>query len=56
MCDRFGNSHRCEVNIEKLWNPDHLDRGCLGLVELRAFRMAASPELPEFGVGHGHAE
>jgi uncharacterized protein (DUF2126 family) len=44
MCDRFGNSHRCEVNVEKLWSPQSVDRGRLGLVELRAFRMPGSPE------------
>ena len=44
LCDRFGNTHRCEINIEKLWNPYVSGRGCLGLVELRAFRMTRSPE------------
>lgn len=44
LCDRFGNTHRCEINVEKLWNPYVPDRGCLGLTELRAFRMTQSPE------------
>ena len=44
LCDRFGNSHRCEINVEKLWNIWNSERGRLGLVELRAFRMPQSPE------------
>ncbi|MCA9136191.1 MAG: transglutaminase family protein [Planctomycetales bacterium] len=44
LCDRFGNTHRCEVNIEKLWNVNSPTRGCLGLVELRAFRMTRTAE------------
>lgn len=44
LTDRFGNTHRSEVNIEKLWSPHWGDRGRLGLVELRAFRMLGSPE------------
>jgi uncharacterized protein (DUF2126 family) len=44
LTDVSGNSHRSEINIEKLWNPSLLGRGCLGLVEFRAFRMAPSPE------------
>ncbi len=44
LCDRFGNTHRCEVNVEKLWNSNSPARGCLGLVELRAFRMMRSAE------------
>ncbi len=44
LCDRFGNTHRCEINVEKLWNTLNSERGCLGLVELRAFRMTRSPE------------
>ena len=39
-----GNSHRAEINIEKLWNPQLLGRGCLGLVEFRALRMQHTPE------------
>ncbi|MEZ4402762.1 MAG: transglutaminase family protein [Kofleriaceae bacterium] len=44
LCDAAGNAHRAELNVEKLWNPDGGDRGCLGLVEWRAFRMAPSVE------------
>jgi uncharacterized protein (DUF2126 family) len=44
LVDSAGNSHRAEVNVEKLWNPWLADRGRLGLVELRALRMPASPE------------
>lgn len=44
LTDRFGNSHRSELNIEKLWNPYLHRRGRLGLVELRALRMAVTPE------------
>jgi uncharacterized protein (DUF2126 family) len=43
MVDPAGNPHRSELNIEKLWNPALGARGCLGLVELRAFRMARTP-------------
>lgn len=44
MRDASGNSHRSEINVEKLWNTFLPGRGCLGLVELRAFRMAPDPE------------
>ncbi|MEZ4370171.1 MAG: transglutaminase family protein [Polyangiaceae bacterium] len=44
LVDRFGNSHRAELNIEKLANPHLPGRGRLGLVEFRAFRMADTPE------------
>jgi uncharacterized protein (DUF2126 family) len=44
LVDTSGNAHRSEVNIEKLWNPDLPGRGCLGLVEFRAFRMAMDAE------------
>ncbi|MDV6032483.1 MAG: hypothetical protein F9B45_20835 [Phycisphaera sp. RhM] len=44
LADPSGNSHRAEINIEKLWNPFLGGRGCNGLVEFRAFRMAPSPE------------
>jgi uncharacterized protein (DUF2126 family) len=44
LVDGAGNSHRAEVNVEKLWNPWLVDRGRLGLVELRALRMPPSPE------------
>lgn len=44
LCDAAGNSHRAEINIEKLWNPYLAGRGRLGLVEFRALRMQNSPE------------
>lgn len=44
LCDAAGNSHRAEINIEKLWNPYLAGRGRLGLVEFRALRMQHSPE------------
>lgn len=42
LADRFGNTHRSEVNVEKLWNPWLPGRGKLGLIELRALRQAPS--------------
>lgn len=44
LVDTSGNAHRSELNIEKLWNPWLPGRGCLGLVEFRAFRMAIDAE------------
>lgn len=44
LADPAGNSHRTEINIEKLWNPWLPGRGQLGLVEFRAFRMPPTPE------------
>jgi uncharacterized protein (DUF2126 family) len=44
LVDTSGNPHRSELNIEKLWNPWLPGRGCSGLVEFRAFRMARDPE------------
>lgn len=44
LVDPSGNSHRSELNIEKLWNPYLPGRGCLGLVEFRSFRMTRSPQ------------
>jgi uncharacterized protein (DUF2126 family) len=44
LCDPAGNSHRAEINIEKLWNPFLAGRGRLGLVEFRALRMQHTPE------------
>lgn len=44
LADASGNSHRSELNIEKLWNPYLPLRGCLGLLEFRAFRMPYSPQ------------
>jgi uncharacterized protein (DUF2126 family) len=40
LADAGGNSHRSEINVEKLWNPGLGERGHQGLVELRPFRMA----------------
>jgi uncharacterized protein (DUF2126 family) len=42
--DASGNSHRAEVNVEKLWNPELPGRGCLGLCELRSLRMPPSAD------------
>jgi uncharacterized protein (DUF2126 family) len=44
LTDPTGNSHRAEINVEKLWNSFVPGRGQLGLVEFRAFRMQHSPE------------
>jgi uncharacterized protein (DUF2126 family) len=44
LVDSAGNSHRAELNIEKLWNPWLPGRGRLGVVELRALRMPRTPE------------
>jgi uncharacterized protein (DUF2126 family) len=44
LCDTVGNSHRAEINIEKLWNPFLPGRGCLGLVEFRSLRMQHTPQ------------
>jgi uncharacterized protein (DUF2126 family) len=43
LVDASGNSHRAELNVEKLWNPGLPGRGKLGLVELRALRMQPDP-------------
>lgn len=42
LVDASGNSHRAELNVEKLWNPWLPGRGRLGVVELRSLRMAPS--------------
>jgi uncharacterized protein (DUF2126 family) len=44
LTDYSGNPHRCELNIEKLYNTHLPGRGCLGLVEFRALRMQSTPE------------
>lgn len=44
MTDNCGNSHRAEINLEKLWNPRLPGRGMQGLVEFRGLRMQHSPE------------
>jgi uncharacterized protein (DUF2126 family) len=47
LVDSSGNSHRAELNVEKLWNPHipvHGPRhGRMGVVELRAIRMPERP-------------
>jgi len=49
LVDSAGNSHRAEVNVEKLWNPHvaaHGTRhGKMGIIELRAIRMPERPEM-----------
>jgi uncharacterized protein (DUF2126 family) len=49
LVDGSGNSHRAELNVEKLWNPHipvHGPRhGKLGVVELRAVRMPERPNM-----------
>jgi len=47
LVDSAGNSHRAELNVEKLWNP-HISvhgprHGRMGVVELRAIRMPERP-------------
>jgi uncharacterized protein (DUF2126 family) len=44
LVDASGNSHRAEVNVEKLWNPWLPGRGELGVVELRSLRMPRSAD------------
>jgi uncharacterized protein (DUF2126 family) len=47
LVDLSGNSHRAELNIEKLWNPHMTPHGTrhgkMGVVELRAVRMPERP-------------
>ena len=47
LVDSAGNSHRAEINVEKLWNPHVMPHGTrhgkLGVVELRAIRMPERP-------------
>lgn len=49
LVDASGNSHRAEINVEKLWNPHiaaHGTRhGKMGVVELRAVRMPERPTM-----------
>lgn len=42
--DVSGNSHRSELNIEKLWSPWPRPDGIDGVVEFRALRMPPTPE------------
>ncbi len=49
LVDCSGNSHRAELNVEKLWNP-HIQphgvrHGKMGIVELRAVRMPERPTM-----------
>ncbi len=44
LSDAAGNSHRAEINVEKLCCPFGGQRGRQGLVEFRALRMQHSPE------------
>jgi uncharacterized protein (DUF2126 family) len=49
LVDGAGNTHRAEVNVEKLWNP-HMARhgarhGRMGIIELRAIRMPERPTM-----------
>jgi uncharacterized protein (DUF2126 family) len=44
LVDASGNSHRAEVNVEKLWNPHIPGRGKMGVVELRSLGMPRTPE------------
>ncbi len=44
LTDSCGNTHRAELNIEKLWNRHLPNRGMQGLVEFRALRMQHTPE------------
>jgi uncharacterized protein (DUF2126 family) len=44
LVDASGNSHRAEVNVEKLWNPQLPERGKMGVVEFRSLRMPAAPQ------------
>ena len=47
LVDASGNSHRAELNVEKLWNPSLPHHGArhgrMGVVELRAIRMPERP-------------
>ncbi len=44
LVDASGNSHRAEINVEKLWNPEHPRQGTLGVVEFRALAMPDTAE------------
>ncbi len=41
--DRSGNNHRCEISLDKFWNPG-TPAGCLGLIEFRALETLPDPD------------
>ncbi len=41
--DRAGNNHRCEISLDKFWNPG-IPAGCLGLIEFRALETLPDPQ------------
>ncbi|MDB4960745.1 MAG: hypothetical protein JWP01_744 [Myxococcales bacterium] len=47
LVDSAGNSHRAEINVEKLWNPHIAPHGVrhgkMGIIELRSVRMPDRP-------------
>ena len=47
LVDSSGNSHRAEINVEKLWNPHiaahGVRHGKMGIIELRSVRMPERP-------------
>ena len=49
LVDAAGNSHRAEINVEKLWNPHITPHGArhgrMGIIELRAVRMPDRPSM-----------
>jgi len=49
LVDSSGNSHRAEINVEKLWNPHiaahGVRHGKMGIIELRSVRMPERPEM-----------
>jgi uncharacterized protein (DUF2126 family) len=49
LVDGAGNTHRAEVNIEKLWNPHIAPHGTrhgrMGIIELRSIRMPERPAM-----------
>ena len=49
LVDSSGNSHRAEINVEKLWNPHvpvhGVRHGKMGIIELRSIRMPERPSM-----------
>jgi len=49
LVDSSGNSHRAELNVEKLWNPHIAPHGVrhgkMGIIELRSVRMPERPNM-----------